>query len=110
MDELKPCPWCGPLPKDEGPADATRLTGMWNLIHRCRVLGPVKIEELTRENLIAAWNARAPSVPEGYTLVPVVPTPEMWEAFKEQVNGQTAWDVWSFKFGKAIAAPPKVPA
>lgn len=29
------------------------------------------------DQIIAAWNARAPAVPEGYALVPVVPTEEM---------------------------------
>ena len=105
MDELKPCPFCG--------SKAGLVTGpvkdrFGTMCNGCGAWHDTRAK--TKEAAIAAWNARAPSVPEGYTLVPVVPTPEMWEAFKEQVNGQTAWDVWSFKFGKAIAAAPKVPA
>jgi len=38
--------------------DATRILGTWNIVHRCRVIGPFKIEKATREAVIALWNTR----------------------------------------------------
>ncbi len=59
MSELLPCPFCG---GEAGKiADATRILGTFNLIHRCPVIGPVKIEYATQEAVIATWNTRAPS-------------------------------------------------
>ena len=59
MSDLLPCPFCG---GDAGKiADATRILGTFNLIHRCPVIGPLKIEHATQEAVIATWNTRAPS-------------------------------------------------
>lgn len=58
MSGLKPCPFCGPLPDSERITDATRILGTWNFIHRCPVIGPVKIELTTREDVLTAWNTR----------------------------------------------------
>jgi Lar family restriction alleviation protein len=56
--ELKPCPFCGGLP--EGPADATRILGIWRIVHRgCCALPGVSVERPTREAAVAAWNTRA---------------------------------------------------
>lgn len=55
---LKPCPFCG----GDGVSvtDATRFLGVWNLIHRCPVIGPVSLQRETREGAISVWNTRAP--------------------------------------------------
>lgn len=59
MGDLLPCPFCG---GEAGKlTDATRLLGSWNLIHRCPVIGPIKIERSTREEVVAIWNRRAPA-------------------------------------------------
>ena len=59
MSDLLPCPFCG---GEAGKiADATRILGTFNLIHRCPVIGPVKIELATQEGVIAIWNTRAPT-------------------------------------------------
>ena len=57
MGNLLPCPWCGETKIE--PLDATRILGMWNIIHRCPVIGPFKIELSTREAVISIWNTRA---------------------------------------------------
>ncbi len=59
MSDLLPCPFCG---GEAGKiVDATRILGTFNLIHRCPVIGPFKIEHATQEAVIATWNTRAPS-------------------------------------------------
>lgn len=60
-DDLKPCPFCGEAPGQ--PVDATRILGVWNLVHRCKVLGPVEIQASTREDAITRWNTRAQGQP-----------------------------------------------
>ena len=55
--ELKPCPFCGET--DISLNDATRILGTWNIIHRCKVVGPIKIESYDKERVTAAWNRRA---------------------------------------------------
>ncbi len=59
MSDLLPCPFCG---GEAGKiVDATRILGTFNLIHRCPIIGPLKIEHATQEAVIAKWNTRAPS-------------------------------------------------
>jgi hypothetical protein len=59
MSDLLPCPFCG---GEAGKiVDATRILGTFNLIHRCPIIGTLKIERATREGVIAKWNTRAPS-------------------------------------------------
>lgn len=55
MTALKPCPFCGELPaihkhfKEE----------LWQLIHRCPVMGPMILEWTEPEQrLINQWNIR----------------------------------------------------
>jgi len=70
--ELKPCPFCG---GEAGKInDATRILGTWNVIHRCPVIGPIKIEASLRENVVAAWNRRADLPP---TLSDALALPEI---------------------------------
>lgn len=57
--ELLPCPFCGEAAGTI--TDATRILGAWNLVHRCNVLGPIKIERGARDSVVAAWNRRATS-------------------------------------------------
>ena len=55
--ELLPCPFCG---EDQGPlVDATRIMGVWRLIHRCRLVGPILIESSDPEYLAKKWITRA---------------------------------------------------
>ena len=63
-DELKPCPFCGVLNDKEGITDATRILGVWRFIHRCKVIGPISIEDGNRDHVVAIWNTRRPEVTE----------------------------------------------
>lgn len=71
MSELKPCPFCGGVPEysiNMGYADKYVL--------ECEC-GVKKTSE-TLEMLNNKWNQRA--IPEGYTIVPIVPTENMIKA------------------------------
>ena len=52
MDELKPCPFCGGHARMNIVMDSVGVS--------CRLCGASLIDE-TREDAIAAWNARAPA-------------------------------------------------
>lgn len=54
--ELKPCPFCGGEAEIH---DATRILGLWRLVHRCKVIGYIGIERADKDAAIAAWNRRA---------------------------------------------------
>lgn len=117
MDELKPCPchFCGKKTSTRAgfAADDIRV----EVYCICGATGPTKS---THEDAIAAWNARAPSVPEGWRLVPVVPTQEMlksaddalmftyrasdWDEAKDVIEGLSLKEIYD----KFIAAAPKV--
>jgi len=57
MSEARNCPFCGePGP---GPVDATKILGVWRMIHRCKVVGPISLENETREGVLETWNTRA---------------------------------------------------
>ena len=56
--DLLPCPWCGVI--ESQPVDATRIMGVWRIVHRCKIIGPFSIESPTRDGVIAVWNTRAP--------------------------------------------------
>lgn len=53
--ELKSCPFCGGEAEIH---DATRILGLWRLVHRCKVIGYIGIERADKEAAIAAWNTR----------------------------------------------------
>ena len=57
-ETLLPCPFCGKQP--EGPIDATRVLGLWRIVHRgCDVLQNFAVERSCKQAAIAAWNRRA---------------------------------------------------
>ena len=57
MSELLPCPFCGGT--DIAITDATRVLGVFRLIHRCQVMGPLQTERAKTEAVAAVWNTRA---------------------------------------------------
>jgi hypothetical protein len=57
-DKLLPCPFCGF--EVDSLADATRILGVWRLVHRCEVVGPIAVERGDRDKVMLAWNTRAP--------------------------------------------------
>lgn len=130
MDELRECPWCGEKPA--GLSICEGSTFRW-VIGSCPSCGanPGEIRRDTsisaedrhiedEKIAIAAWNARAPAVPEGWQLVPVVPTQEMmkaaddalmftyrasdWDEAKDVIEGISLKEIYD----KFIAAAPKV--
>jgi hypothetical protein len=56
-EELKPCPFCGEVPPQI--VDATRIVGVWRIVHRCKVIPPFSLEGSTPESVAAKWNTRA---------------------------------------------------
>jgi hypothetical protein len=57
MSDLKPCPFCGKS-DDLKINDATRIIGTYNLIHRCKIIGPIKVESTVDAGVAAIWNNR----------------------------------------------------
>lgn len=55
--ELKPCPFCGERVEMNDYTDKPACA--WVMIHRCKVLGPIKIEYGSGEKLAEVWNTRA---------------------------------------------------
>ena len=118
MDELKllACPFCGSAPILDH-ATLVRDTYHWVRCgnQKCRVI-PSAMQCLREADAIAAWNARAPAVPEGWVLVPVVPTQEMLTAMYEAPENCEKWDTkaelarYKFrgKYAAMLAAAPKV--
>jgi hypothetical protein len=56
-EELLPCPFCGF--EVDSLTDATRIMGVWRLLHRCKVIGPIAIERVEKDRVILTWNTRA---------------------------------------------------
>jgi hypothetical protein len=52
--EFLPCPFCGKSPKIHKHAKAE----LWQLIHQCKVIGPIFIDWTTKEQLYKTWNTR----------------------------------------------------
>ena len=54
---LKPCPFCGETPE----LSKHFREDMWQMIHRCKVIGPMLIEWGDAERITKQWNKRAPN-------------------------------------------------
>jgi len=54
MDNLKPCPFCGEIPKLSKHYKEER----WQMIHRCKVMGPIVIDWNYEDKIIEQWNTR----------------------------------------------------
>ena len=55
--DLRACPFCG---KDCEPMiDATRILGLWRIVHRCSVIGPISLERSDAKRLADLWNTRS---------------------------------------------------
>lgn len=49
------CPFCGKVPE----LSKHFREDQWQMIHRCRVIGPIVIEWGSMERVISRWNTRA---------------------------------------------------
>lgn len=57
-EALLPCPFCGKVP--EPPVDATRILGVWRVVHKgCTTMPNFAVERSEKSEAIAAWNRRA---------------------------------------------------
>jgi hypothetical protein len=56
MPELLPCPFCG---EKAGYVDATNITGLHRIFHRCKVVGYLNIEGYVAASIFNNWNTRA---------------------------------------------------
>jgi len=55
--ELKPCPFCG---ETVAINDYTKAPAMaWVMIHRCKIIGPIKMNGWSRDSVVTEWNTRA---------------------------------------------------
>ena len=59
---LLPCPFCGETPKEI--VDATRILGVYRIVHRCAVIPAFVLEAATPEKVAENWNRRAPAPQE----------------------------------------------
>lgn len=55
-DELLLCPWCAEKPE----LNKHFREEVWSLLHRCKIMGPIKLEWGDRDDHIARWNTRSP--------------------------------------------------
>lgn len=55
--ELKACPFCGEPVQMNDYTD--KPAAAWVMIHRCTVIGPIKMERSSGGGLASAWNTRA---------------------------------------------------
>jgi len=55
-DKLKACPFCKKLPEITKHAKEE----LWSLLHRCKVVGAIKIDWGSYDRIVAAWNTRTP--------------------------------------------------
>jgi len=56
-DELKPCPFCGEAVEMNDYTDKPACA--WVMIHRCKIIGPIRMESYSGEGIRKAWNTRA---------------------------------------------------
>jgi hypothetical protein len=55
--ELKPCPFCGGSVEMHDYTD--KPAAAWVLIHRCPVIGPIKLTSFSGAHMSEQWNTRA---------------------------------------------------
>jgi hypothetical protein len=62
--DLKPCPFCGGSVEMHDYTD--KPAAAWVLIHRCPVIGPIKLTSFSGVHMSEQWNTRAdlPPTPE----------------------------------------------
>lgn len=73
--DLLPCPFCGEAV--EAHDYTNKPVAAWVMIHRCKAIGPVKLESFTGEGLAAQWNRRAPGW-QGMEITPSAPMPVLF--------------------------------
>lgn len=93
-NELKLCPFCGE--NVEMHDYTTKPAAAWVMIHRCKVIGPIKLEAYSGNALRLAWNTRAATtladamaVPEVQALVEAARNVK--REMNTQANGGTGW-------------------
>lgn len=110
MDELKPFAWKYELAHSIS-GEGRGANWRWHL-----TVEKPNVPDWMVRNLTPLYSA-APTVPEGYALVPVVPTEEMvkaaervyWDTDDDTLNGPTDEQLSCNAITAAIAAAPKVP-
>lgn len=55
--DLLPCPFCGESVEVNDYTNAPACA--WVMIHRCKVIGPLKMEAYSRERIVKPWNTRS---------------------------------------------------
>lgn len=55
--ELKPCPFCGEVVQMNDYTN--RPAAAWVMVHRCKVIGPIKLDAWSGATLAENWNTRA---------------------------------------------------
>lgn len=66
LEKLLPCPFCGGAVEMHDYTDKPACA--WVMIHRCRVMGPIKVEGGNSAAIVRQWNRRAPA-PEAEALI-----------------------------------------
>lgn len=55
--KLKPCPFCGEAVQMNDYTN--RPAAAWVMVHRCKVIGPIKLDAWSGATLAENWNTRA---------------------------------------------------
>ena len=57
LERLKPCPFCGESVEMNDYTDKPACA--WVMIHRCKIIGPIKMDSYSASALAQTWNTRA---------------------------------------------------
>lgn len=82
MSRILNCPFCGGNPEI---TDATKMLGVWRLLHRCKIIGPMSLEHYSRQGLVTAWNTRADLPPTDAEVMAHPKVKALVEAAEEQL-------------------------